>query len=194
MAGKHVDIQLVAGLGNPGSQYEQTRHNAGFWLVDEIARLYGAQFRADSKFAGAVCRVNASGRDIWLLKPDTFMNRSGMAVHKLADFYKIPLENILVAHDELDLDAGCARLKTDGGHGGHNGLRDIIEQMSGKTFHRLRIGIAHPGSKDKVVEYVLQRPTADEKIAIMQSIEQALHVWPALAEGDWDKAVRELHS
>ena len=194
MSGKRVDIQLVAGLGNPGSQYEQTRHNAGFWLVDEIARLYGAQFRVESKFSGAVCRISAQGRDVWLLKPDTFMNRSGMALRKLADFYKIPLQNILVAHDELDLDVGVARLKTDGGHGGHNGLRDIIDQMAGKDFHRLRIGIAHPGSKDKVVDYVLQRPTADEKIAIEQSIAQSLKVWPALAEGDWDKAVRELHS
>jgi PTH1 family peptidyl-tRNA hydrolase len=194
MAGKHVDIQLVAGLGNPGSQYEQTRHNAGFWLVDELARLYGAHFRVENKFSGEVCRITMGGRDIWLLKPDTFMNRSGMAVRKLADFYKIPLEHILVAHDELDLDAGCARLKTDGGHGGHNGLRDIIAQMGGKTFHRLRIGIAHPGSKDKVVDYVLQRPTADEKIAISQSIDKALQVWPLLLEGEWEKAVHRLHS
>ena len=193
MSGKTVTIELIVGLGNPGSQYEQTRHNAGFWLVEEIARLKGAQFRPESKFSGEVCKLTLEGRDIWLLKPDTFMNRSGLAVFKLASFYKIPVENILVAHDEIDLEPGTARLKSAGGHGGHNGLRDIIAQM-GKEFHRLRIGIGHPGHRDQVSDYVLHRASKDEQISIENSIDDALRVLPLLAEGSWEKAVHRLHS
>jgi len=193
MSGKVVTIELIAGLGNPGSKYEQTRHNAGFWFVEEIARLKGAHFRPESKFSGEVCKVVLEGRDVWLLKPDTFMNRSGLSVHKLASFYKIPVENILVAHDELDLEPGTARLKTAGGHGGHNGLRDIIAQM-GKEFHRLRIGIGHPGHRDQVSDYVLHRASKDEQISIDNSIDSALLVLPLLAEGSWEKAVHRLHS
>lgn len=193
MSGKVVSIELIAGLGNPGSKYEQTRHNAGFWLVDEIARLKGAHFRPESKFSGEVCKVVLEGRDVWLLKPDTFMNRSGQAVQKLASFYKIPAENILVAHDELDLEPGTARLKTGGGHGGHNGLRDIIAHL-GKEFHRLRIGIGHPGDRSQVVDYVLHRASQDEQISIDNSIDDALRVLPLLAEGSWEKAVHRLHT
>ena len=193
MSAKTVTIELIVGLGNPGSQYEQTRHNAGFWFVDEIARLKGAQFRPESKFSGELCKVVLEGRDIWLLKPDTFMNRSGLAVHKLASFYKIPVEHILVAHDELDLPPGTARLKSAGGHGGHNGLRDMIAQM-GKDFHRLRIGIGHPGHRDRVADYVLHRASKDEQISIENSIDDALRVLPLLAEGSWEKAVHRLHS
>ncbi|HHJ18798.1 MAG TPA: aminoacyl-tRNA hydrolase [Gammaproteobacteria bacterium] len=193
MSGKTVNIDLIVGLGNPGPQYEQTRHNAGFWFVEEIARLKGAQFRPESKFSGDVCKVTLEGRDIWLLKPDTFMNRSGQAVQKLASFYKIPTENILVAHDELDLEPGIARLKSAGGHGGHNGLRDIIAQM-GKAFHRLRIAIGHPGHRDQVSDYVLHRASKDEQISIENSIDDALSVLPLLAEGSWEKAVHRLHS
>jgi PTH1 family peptidyl-tRNA hydrolase len=193
MSGKVVSIELIAGLGNPGSKYEQTRHNAGFWLVEEIARLKGAHFRPESKFSGEVCKVVLEGRDVWLLKPDTFMNRSGLAVQKLASFYKIPVENILVAHDELDLEPGTARLKTGGGHGGHNGLRDIIAHL-GKEFHRLRIGIGHPGDRSQVVDYVLHRASQDEQISIDNSIDDALRVLPLLAEGSWEKAVHRLHT
>lgn len=193
MSGKVVTIELIAGLGNPGSKYEQTRHNAGFWLVEEIARLKGAHFRPESKFSGEVCKAVLEGRDVWLLKPDTFMNRSGQAVQKLASFYKIPAENILVAHDELDLEPGTARLKTGGGHGGHNGLRDIIAHI-GKEFHRLRIGIGHPGDRSQVVDYVLHRASQDEQISIENSIDDALRVLPLLAEGSWEKAVHRLHS
>lgn len=193
MSAKTVDITLIAGLGNPGAQYEQTRHNVGFWFVDEIARLKGAQFRPDSKFSGDVCKVHLEGRDIWLLKPSTFMNRSGQAVQRLASFYKIPVEQILVVHDEIDLDPGIARLKSGGGHGGHNGLRDIIAHM-GKEFHRLRLGVGHPGSKDQVVDYVLHRPGKDEQIAIGNALDDALRVLPLLAEGGWEKAVHRLHS
>ncbi len=193
MSGKQVTIELIAGLGNPGLKYEQTRHNAGFWLVEEIARLKGAHFRPESKFSGEVCKVVLEGRDVWLLKPDTFMNRSGQAVQKLASFYKIPAENILVAHDELDLEPGTARLKTGGGHGGHNGLRDIIAHL-GKEFHRLRIGIGHPGDRSQVVDYVLHRASQDEQISIENSIDDALRVLPLLAEGSWEKAVHRLHT
>jgi len=193
MSGKLVDISLIAGLGNPGSKYEQTRHNAGFWFVEEIARLKGAHFRPESKFSGEVCKVVLEGRDVWLLKPDTFMNRSGLAVSRLASFYKIPAEQILVAHDELDLEPGTARLKTAGGHGGHNGLRDIIAHL-GKEFHRLRIGIGHPGHRDQVADYVLHRASQDEQISIENSIDDALRVLPLLAEGSWEKAVHRLHS
>lgn len=193
MSGKQVTIELIAGLGNPGSKYEQTRHNAGFWLVEEIARLKGAHFRPESKFSGEVCKVELEGREVWLLKPDTFMNRSGLSVNRLASFYKIPAENILVAHDELDLEPGTARLKTGGGHGGHNGLRDIIAHL-GKEFHRLRIGIGHPGDRSQVVDYVLHRASQDEQISIENSIDDALRVLPLLAEGSWEKAVHRLHS
>ena len=193
MAAKTVDIDLIVGLGNPGAQYEQTRHNAGFWFVDEIARLKGAHFRPDSKFSGEACKVNLEGREVWLLKPDTFMNRSGQSVQKLATFYKIPVENILVAHDELDLEPGDIRLKTAGGHGGHNGLRDIIAHL-GQNFQRLRIGIGHPGHRDQVADYVLHRAGKDEQIGIENAIDNALRVLPLLAEGSWEKAVHRLHS
>jgi len=193
MSGKTVSIDLIVGLGNPGSKYEQTRHNAGFWFVDEIARLKGAHFRPENKFSGEVCKVVLEGRDVWLLKPHTFMNRSGLAIKQLASFYKIPTENILVAHDELDLEPGTARLKTAGGHGGHNGLRDTIAQM-GKEFHRLRIAIGHPGNRDQVSDYVLHRASQDEQISIDNSIDDALRVLPLLAEGSWEKAVHRLHS
>ena len=193
MPGKTVSIELIVGLGNPGSKYEQTRHNAGYWFVEEIARLKGAHFRPENKFSGEVCKVNLEGRDIWLLKPATFMNRSGLAIKQLASFYKIPTENILVAHDELDLEPGTARLKSGGGHGGHNGLRDTIAHM-GKDFHRLRIAIGHPGNRDLVADYVLHRASQDEQISIDNSIDEALRVLPLLAEGSWEKAVNRLHS
>ena len=193
MAAKTVNIDLIVGLGNPGAQYEQTRHNAGFWFVEEIARLKGAHFRPDSKFSGEVCKVVVEGHELWLLKPDTFMNRSGQAVQKLASFYKIPVDQILVAHDELDLEPGTARLKTAGGHGGHNGLRDIIAHL-GKDFQRLRIGIGHPGHRDQVTDYVLHRASQDDQIAIDNAIDDALRVLPLLAEGSWEKALHRLHS
>jgi PTH1 family peptidyl-tRNA hydrolase len=193
MSTKTVDIVLIAGLGNPGAQYEQTRHNAGFWFVDRIARLKGAQFRPDNKFSGDVCKVNLEGRDVWLLKPGTFMNRSGQAVQKLASFYKISPAQILVVHDEIDLEPGTAKLKTGGGHGGNNGLRDIIAHL-GKDFHRLRIGIGHPGHKDQVADYVLHRAGREDQQAIDEAIDDALRALPILMEGSWEKAVHRLHS
>jgi len=187
-------VQLIVGLGNPGNEYEQTRHNAGFWFVDAIARRYNTSFKSEKKFHGDIARISVNGQEVWLLKPDTFMNRSGQAIQALANFYKIKLENILVAHDELDLDPGVARLKKDGGHGGHNGLRDTIEKMGGKNFLRLRIGIGHPGDKNRVSGYVLKKASNDDHIDIERAIDQALKVLPQVIDGDLAKAMNELHT
>jgi len=194
VAALSVEINLIAGLGNPGAQYEQTRHNAGFWFVDEIARQYGGQFRVESKFNAEICKLSVEGKTIWLMKPQTFMNRSGQPVQALANFYKIPFDQILIAHDELDLDPGTAKLKTGGGHGGHNGLRDLISQLGNKGFQRLRLGIGHPGHKDQVADFVLHRPGKDEQIDIERSIDDALRILPELMAGDWEKAMHKLHS
>jgi len=194
VAALSVEISLIAGLGNPGSQYEQTRHNAGFWFVDEIARQYGGQFRVESKFNAEICKLTVEGKTIWLMKPQTFMNRSGQPVRALADFYKIPFDQILIAHDELDLEPGTAKLKTGGGHGGHNGLRDLINQLGNKGFHRLRLGIGHPGHKDQVSDFVLHRPSKDEQIDIERTIDNAIRVLPELMAGEWEKAMHKLHT
>ena len=150
---RSIDLKVIVGLGNPGAKYTETRHNAGFWFIEEVARKYSATFRPENKFHGEVAKISLQGKDIWLLKPATFMNRSGLAVKSLLSFYRISAEQLLVAHDEIDLPPGTAKLKTGGGHGGHNGLRDIISQLGTNDFHRLRIGVGHPGSKDQVVGY-----------------------------------------
>ena len=194
MAERSIDLKLIVGLGNPGSEYTKTRHNAGFWFVEELAAANGAQFRAEKKFHGEVAKIHLAGRDIWLLKPQTFMNRSGQAIKSLASFYRIEADNILVAHDELDLEVGVIKLKASGGHGGHNGLRDTIAHLGTKDFHRLRIGIGHPGSKNQVVDYVLHRPSLDERIGIDNTISDAQKVMPLLAEGALEKAMQQLHT
>ena len=194
MSALSFDIKLVVGLGNPGPKYSETRHNAGFWFVEDLASQYRARFLPEKKFHGEVARINVDGSDIWLLKPETYMNRSGLAVVSMASFYKIMPENILVAHDEIDLKAGIARLKSGGGHGGHNGLRDIISHLGTKDFQRLRIGVDHPGSKDMVVDYVLKRPDAKDRQAIEDSITDALRVIPKIAVGEWEKAMHQLHT
>ncbi len=186
-------IGMIVGLGNPGPQYELTRHNAGFWFVEAIAQRKGASFRHEQKFHGEVCRVTVEGHDVWLLKPLTFMNRSGQAVAALARFYKIPPQAILVAHDELDFAPGTLRLKEGGGHGGHNGLRDIIAQL-GKDFLRLRIGIGHPGESRDVTGFVLGKAPESEQRLIEESIDDALTALPLLAEGELQKAMNLLHS
>jgi PTH1 family peptidyl-tRNA hydrolase len=186
-------IVLIAGLGNPGPEYDRTRHNAGFWFVDALAQRHGGNFRQENKFAGQVCRVEIGGREVWLLKPQTFMNRSGQSVKLLATFYKLGAENLLVAHDEIDLPPGAVKLKRGGGHGGHNGLRDIFAHL-GQNFLRLRIGVGHPGHKDQVVGYVLNRPTAGEQGAIDEAIERALDVMPEAIGGSLEKAMHRLHS
>ena len=194
MSALSFDVKLIVGLGNPGPKYSETRHNAGFWFVEELASQYRERFLPEKKFHGEVARINIEGSNIWLLKPETFMNRSGLAVVSLASFYKIMPENILVAHDEIDLKAGTARLKSGGGHGGHNGLRDIISHLGTKDFQRLRIGVDHPGSKDLVVDYVLKRPDAKDREAIEDSISDALRVMPKIAAGEWEKAMHQLHT
>lgn len=186
-------VQLIVGLGNPGDKYEQTRHNAGFWFVDEIARQYGVEFRPETKFLGHAARVQSNGLDFWLLKPTTFMNRSGQSIQALAKFYKIPVESILVVHDELDLPPGVAKLKVGGGHGGHNGLRDTIAAM-GKEFMRLRLGVGHPGHKDMVVDYVLKSPSKTDRQLIDDASYEATRVISDLVKGDLAKAMQDLHT
>lgn len=188
-------IRLVVGLGNPGAEYEKTRHNAGFWLVDELAWKYKAALRAESKFFGEAARGQLpAGGDIWLLKPMTFMNLSGQAVAALAKFYKITPEQILVVHDELDLPPGTARFKQGGGHGGHNGLKDIIAKLGGPNFWRLRLGIGHPGDRSEVVNFVLKKPRAEEQTQIDEAIAKALQVMDQALSGDMANAMKALHT
>ncbi|MGM0594061.1 MAG: aminoacyl-tRNA hydrolase [Pseudomonadota bacterium] len=188
-------IELIVGLGNPGPKYEPTRHNAGFWFVDALARQHGGNFKSETKFHGEVCKIHLDGEAIWLLKPLTFMNRSGQAVAALANFFKIAPENILLAHDELDLPPGEARLKTGGGHGGHNGLRDTIAQLgNNKGFQRLRIGVGHPGHSSQVTGYVLGKAPADEQRLMEQAIDMALEVMPLAISGETQKAMNRLHT
>lgn len=187
-------VKLIVGLGNPGGQYEQTRHNAGFWFVEEVARQFNVQFRPETKFLGEAARVQSNGLDVWLLKPMTFMNRSGQSIQALAKFYKIAPEEILVVHDELDLDPGVARLKTSGGHGGHNGLRDTIAALGTKDFKRLRLGIGHPGDRNQVVDYVLKAASKTDRVLIDDAIYDATRVLPDLLNGDMARAMNELHT
>jgi len=194
MAKDDIPIRLVVGLGNPGARYEATRHNAGFWFADELARRHGALFRSESKFHGALCRIREGGRELLLLKPDTFMNRSGQSISAVARFFKIPPEAILVAHDELDIPCGAVRLKRGGGHGGHNGLRDTINQLGSKAFMRLRLGIDHPGHKDDVVGYVLSKPAPGERQGIEAAIDEAAETLGWIAEAEFNKAMNRLHS
>jgi PTH1 family peptidyl-tRNA hydrolase len=187
------DLKLIVGLGNPGAEYARTRHNAGFWLVDELARRHGGSFRTESRHQGEVARVKIAGREIWLLKPTTFMNRSGGAVQSLSGFYKIAPGEMLVAHDEIDLPVAALRLKEGGGHGGHNGLRDIIVTL-GDAFWRLRIGVGHPGSKPEVVDYVLRRAPAEEDALLQQAVIAGADIIPVVIEQGAQKAMNRLHT
>lgn len=187
-------IKLIVGLGNPGPQYAATRHNVGAWLVEELARQFHTPLRLDNKFLGSYGKSRIADQECWLLIPTTFMNLSGQSVKALASYYKIAPEEILVVHDELDFPAGDIRFKQDGGHGGHNGLRDIINHLQSKNFHRLRIGIDHPGNRDEVASYVLKPPRSNEESAIRTAIDEALRVLPTFVTGDQQKAIRELHS
>ncbi len=187
-------IRCIIGLGNPGEKYQDTRHNAGFWLVDALARRYGLQLRMENKFFGQVAKLSLPAADCWLLKPATFMNRSGQAASALARFYRLSPKQILVAHDELDLPAGTIRLKKDGGHGGHNGLRDIIAAMGSKEFYRLRVGIDHPGHRDQVTGYVLSRPSRDDRENIEAAIDLAVDQVEELLSGNYQQLMNKLHS
>ena len=186
-------IQLVAGLGNPGAQYQATRHNAGFWLADRMAGDGHARFQNENKFHGDICRIQDGDLDYRIVKPATFMNLSGQAVTALAHFYRIPIETILVIHDEVDLEPGVVRLKQGGGHGGHNGLRDIIDRLGENGFYRLRIGVGHPGSKDLVTPYVLGKPGQADRSAIDEAIDRAMTVMPLILRGEFQRAMNELH-
>ncbi|MFL0810141.1 MAG: aminoacyl-tRNA hydrolase [Agarilytica sp.] len=188
-------VKLIVGLGNPGEEYAHTRHNAGQDFVSELARQFSESLTPTPKFFGLSARIIVNARDVRLLVPTTFMNRSGQAVAALAQFYKIEPENILVVHDELDLDPGIAKLKIGGGHGGHNGLRDIISACgNNKNFGRLRLGIGHPGNAKQVSNYVLKRAPTTEQNKLEDAINNALRQIPELINGDWEKAMRELHS
>ncbi|TNF52897.1 MAG: aminoacyl-tRNA hydrolase [Burkholderiales bacterium] len=187
-------IRLIAGLGNPGPDYEQTRHNAGFWWVDEAARLLGATLQMERGHFGKVARANVRGQSVWLVEPQTFMNRSGQAVASLARFYKIAPEEVLVVHDELDLPPGEAKLKKGGGHAGHNGLRDIHAQLGSPDYWRLRIGIGHPGNRNEVANWVLKKPSPDDRIAILQAMDRGLKALPQLIAGEMDKATALIHT
>lgn len=188
-------IKIIVGLGNPGSQYHQTRHNAGFEFVDQLAAQCGEQFKEDKKLNALVCKVQINYQPVWLLKPQTFMNKSGFSVAGLANFYKIEPEEILVAHDELDIEPGIAKLKQGGGHGGHNGLRDIIACLANnKNFHRLRIGIGHPGQANKVASFVLKKAPTDDYVATERAIEAALKVQNHIVKAQMQPAMNELHS
>lgn len=186
-------IKLIVGLGNPGSKYEETRHNAGFFLVDELARSFSASFASEKKFQGDLARTNIGSCDVRLLKPTTFMNLSGESVQAVASFYRIEAHEILVAHDELDIQPGTVKLKQSGGHGGHNGLRDIINHL-GRDFWRVRLGIGHPGDAKKVASFVLQRAPKSEMDLLINSIDDVAREITDIVSGDMEKAMRTLHT
>ncbi len=190
-----TSIRLIVGLGNPGSEYRGTRHNAGADFVEALAREHGCSLQEEAKFFGRTGRLSLDLHDLRLLVPGTFMNRSGRSVAAMAGFYKIPPEEILVAHDELDIPAGSARFKRGGGHGGHNGLRDIVPALGNNAgFYRLRIGIGHPGHASMVTPWVLGRPSEPERRAIDASIDEAIAALPLLLDGDETRAMTRLHS
>ena len=188
-----LPLKLIVGLGNPGEEYARTRHNAGFGFVEELARRHGGAFRLETRHRGELARIKIGAADLWLLKPMNFMNRSGSAAQSVAAFYKASAPEVLVAYDDLDLPAGVARLRESGGAGGHNGMRDVIAQL-GPDFWRLRLGIGHPGHRDKVLGYVLSRPSVEEDILIRQSIDAAADILPVLLTEGPQQAMHRLHT
>jgi PTH1 family peptidyl-tRNA hydrolase len=185
---------LIVGLGNPGPKYSQTRHNAGFWFLDALHNSVDSRFRLQSKVSAEICRTRLYGRDCIFAKPTVFMNHSGQAVRALVDYYRVSAENLLIAYDDLDLPPGTIRLKKGGGHGGHNGMRDVFRHLDDTDFMRLRIGIGHPGFKDAVTGYVLSRAPADQEKLIMHTIGDAIAVLPDLLAGNVSKATKDLHT
>jgi PTH1 family peptidyl-tRNA hydrolase len=186
-------LKIIAGLGNPGDAYARTRHNAGFWFADELARRHGGAFRLEPRHQAELARVRIAGADIWLVKPMTYMNRSGGPVGSVAGFYKVPPDEILVAYDEMDFDPGTVRLKHGGGAAGHNGIRDVLTHV-GESFWRLRIGVGRPGVKGEVVDYVLTRAPADEEQLIRDTVNAAADIVPVILEQGGQKAMHQLHS
>ena len=187
-------LRLIVGLGNPGPEHARTRHNAGFWFIDALAEQAGARFGLDSKLFGEIAKVDIAGRDVWLLRPATFMNLSGKSITAALRYWKIEPEEMLVAHDELDMPPGVARLKFDGGHGGQNGLRDTMRLLGHGKFHRLRVGIGHPGHKDKVTPWVLGKPGRDDEASILRAIDDAIGVLPLAINGHYMDAMTRLHT
>ena len=187
-------IKLFVGLGNPGADYEATRHNAGFWWIDALAQQLGIRLVPDKSYQGLVARANINGETVWLLKPQTFMNLSGRSVAAIARFFKIAPDQILVVHDELDILPGLLKLKQGGSHAGHNGLRDIHDQLGSADYWRLRIGIGHPGVKSEVIHWVLQKPTQAQRQTIEDCIERSLATMPLLLAGEMGKATMALHT
>jgi PTH1 family peptidyl-tRNA hydrolase len=189
-------LRLIVGLGNPGAEHLRTRHNAGFWFVDALARASDGRFGNESKLHGETAKIHYAGRALWLLKPTTYMNASGRSIAAALRYWKIEPDEMLVAHDDLDLPPGTVRLKFDGGHGGQNGLRDIFQHVGHGRFHRLRIGIGHPGpgNKDRVTPWVLGRPSAADENAILEAIGRAFEVLPLAVGGEFEKAMLLLHT
>jgi PTH1 family peptidyl-tRNA hydrolase len=190
-------IRLIVGLGNPGPEYEQTRHNAGFWLVDNLANAHGGSLSREARFHGLAGKIRIGGQEVWLLEPQTYMNRSGQSVGALARFYRIAPDEVLVAHDELDLAPGVARIKRGGSSGGHNGLKDITAALGTQDYWRLRLGIGHPRQMNlaqPVVDFVLHRPRREEQSAIDDAIAKSLEVAPLLCEGKFEAAMMQLHT
>lgn len=186
-------IRLIVGLGNPGAEYARTRHNAGFWFVDALADRHGVKLKIEGRFHGAAAKLATAGAECWLLEPGTFMNRSGESIAAFAHFYRIAPEEILVAHDELDLPAGTVRLKQGGGHGGHNGLRDTHQKLGSNAYARLRLGIGHPGASHLVTGYVLGRAPAAEEAAVLAAVGDAVDIVPLLLKGEMQRAMNILH-
>jgi PTH1 family peptidyl-tRNA hydrolase len=187
-------LRLIVGLGNPGPEHARTRHNAGFWFIDALAEAHRARFGLESKLFGETAKAEIGGEPVWLMRPATYMNASGKSVTAALRYWKIEPEQCLLAHDDLDLPPGTARLKFDGGHGGQNGLRDTIALLGHGKFHRLRLGIGHPGHKDKVTPWVLGRPGKDDEAAIRRAVDDALDVLPLAVAGDFMEAMKRLHT
>lgn len=187
-------IRLFAGLGNPGPDYEHTRHNAGFWWIDALARSFKTTLVMEKNYHARVARTLVNGQNVWLLQPQTYMNLSGKSVAALANFFKIAPSEVLVAHDDLDIAPGEAKLKLGGGHGGHNGLRDIHAKLGTDQYWRLRLGIGHPGNKAEVLDWVLKTPSIDHRIAVDQSIDRAIRALPHILVGDMEQAIRLVHT
>jgi PTH1 family peptidyl-tRNA hydrolase len=185
---------VIAGLGNPGAKYSETRHNAGFWFLDELAQRNSITLREQSRFKSDTARVELFGQECLLLKPKTFMNHSGQAIQAVMDYFEVQSSQLLVAYDELDLPVGTIRLKVGGGHGGHNGLRDIFQHWTDQEFLRVRIGIGHPGVRDEVTDYVLGRPTANEEKQVRKAISAAITVLPEVLGGQLARAMKLLHT
>ena len=188
-----TQLSIIAGLGNPEDKYERTLHNEGFWFVDAVARKHGGHFRYEKKFDAEICKVSIGGSDVWLVKPQSYMNHSGQPVRGVLDYYRLNPRHMLVAHDEIDLPPDTIRFKQGGGHGGHNGIRDVMAHC-GKDFMRLRIGVGHPGEKDKVTGYVLKRGSSDVETAVEKNIDAALDVIPLLMDDGLNAAMKKLHT